>query len=448
MVKFLMRICKLNFGEFEENEFKKFMRMGFIMSMIIGIYWTMRPLKNSIFNQFVGDSTQIAFAKVISVLLMIPFVALYTKLLDFISKPKLLSTAPPFFYGTIVFIYSLLVLAFQNGVFGVGYFSMFLGYFWYFIVESFGSMVVALFWSFAIDITKSESAKRGFPLVYAFGQLGAIIFPYVFINLPVTLGVKSNFFSMMIVFLLTLVIPIMVKGLIKKTPAELMTPQNEKLDKEAKKEKTGFIEGLRLLFSHKYLISMFMVNFFYEAIVTVFDFNFQQLAAAEYSGVKLTQYLSVYSSVTNLVTLLLLLFGVNKLTNRLGLKASLVSIPVFIAAAILVFSTTQNVTVFLCLMVACKAINYSLQGPSLKQLYIPTSPDVKSKAQAWIDTFGARISKEAGSNLNMLTKLVGMTTYKILCTSVGFAFVAVWFFIAIYLGKTHKEAIETNTNVC
>lgn len=46
MVKFLMRICKLNFGEFEENEFKKFMRMGLIMSMIIGIYWTMRPLKD------------------------------------------------------------------------------------------------------------------------------------------------------------------------------------------------------------------------------------------------------------------------------------------------------------------------------------------------------------------------------------------------------------------
>ena len=443
-----MRICKLNFGEFEENEFKKFMRMGMIMSMIIGIYWTLRPLKNSLFNQFVGDSTQIAFAKVISVLLMVPFVAMYTKLLDFISKPKLLSIAPPFFYGTIVFVYSWLELAFQNRVFGVNTFTVILGYFWYFIVESFGSMIVALFWSFSIDVTKSESAKKGFPLVYAFGQLGQILFPYLFINLPVEFGVKSNFLSMMIVFVLTLTIPLMVKGLITKTPKELMVPQNEKLDEKAKKKKTGFVEGLRLLFSHKYLIGMFLVNFFYESIVTIFDFNFQQLAAAEYSGVKLTQYLSVYSSATGIVTLLMLLFGVNKITNRLGLKASLVSIPVFIAAAILIFTTTQNVTIFLCLMIACKAINYGLQGPSLKQLYIPTSPDVKSKAQAWIDTFGSRISKEAGSNLNMLVKLLGMTAYKILCTSVGFAFVAVWFFIAVYLGKTHKKAIETNTNVC
>lgn len=448
MIKFLMRICKLNFGEFEENEFKKFTRMGLIMMMIIGIYWTMRPLKDSLFSQLVGDRTQLAFAKMISVVLMIPFVAMYTKLLDFISKPKLLSVAPPLFYGTIVFLYSLFVLAFQSGLFGVNYITIGLGYLWYFLVESFGSMVVALFWSFSTDITKSESAKKGFPLVYAFGQVGNILFPYVFINLPVTLGIKSDFFPMIIICLLMFSIPIMVKGLIKNTPAELMVSQNVELDEKAKKKKTGFVEGLRLLFSHKYLIGMFMVNFFYEAIVTIFDFNFKQLAMGTYSGVKLTQYLSVYSSVTGLVSLLLLLFGVNKITKRLGLKASLVSIPVFIGIAVIGFSITQNLTFFFCLMVSCKAINYSLNGPSLKQLYLPTSPDVKSKAQAWIETFGSRISKEAGSNMNVLVKPLGMAAYKMLCTSIGLVFVAAWFFIAIYLGKTHKKAIDTNTNVC
>ena len=184
MVKFLMRICKLNFGEFEENEFKKFMRMGLIMSMIIGIYWTMRPLKDSIFRELVGDANQIAIAKMISVLLMIPFIAAYTKLLDFISKPKLLSIAPPLFYGTIVFLFSWYVLAFQSGLIGVSWLSIGLGYLWYFIVESFGSMIVALFWSFSTDITKAESAKKGFPLVYTFGQLGQVILPLLFITLP------------------------------------------------------------------------------------------------------------------------------------------------------------------------------------------------------------------------------------------------------------------------
>ncbi len=448
MVKFLMRICKLNFGEFEENEFKKFMRMGLIMSMIIGIYWTMRPLKDSLFTQLVGDATQLAFAKMISVLLMIPFVAMYTKLLDFIAKPKLLSIAPPLFYGTIVFLFSWFVLAFQIGWIGVSWLSIGLGYLWYFIVESFGSMIVALFWSFSTDITKAESAKKGFPLVYTFGQLGQIIFPYLFINIPVTLGVTSDFFTMIVIFLLLFSIPFMVKGLIKNTPEELMVSQNEKLDEKAKKKKTGFVEGLRLLFSHKYLICMFLVNFFFEVVATIIDFNFKTLSANAYTGVQMSKYLSMYSSVTGIVTLAMLLLGVNKITNRLGLKASLVTMPIFIAGALIIFSTTQNVTFFFILMVACKAANYSLQGPSLKQLYIPTSPDVKSKAQAWIETFGSRISKEASSNLNALAKPLGVVAYKLLCTSLGFAFVAIWVFVALYLGKTHKKAIDTNTNVC
>ena len=33
-------------------------------------------------------------------------------------------------------------------------------------------------------------------------------------------------------------------------------------------------------------------------------------------------------------------------------------------------------------MVGSKAINYALNGPALKQLYIPTTTDVRFKAQA------------------------------------------------------------------
>lgn len=50
MAKFLISIFKFNFGEFEEREFKKLLRMGIIFLLLIGLYWTMRPLKDSIFK--------------------------------------------------------------------------------------------------------------------------------------------------------------------------------------------------------------------------------------------------------------------------------------------------------------------------------------------------------------------------------------------------------------
>ena len=55
-------------------------------------------------------------------------------------------------------------------------------------------------------------------------------------------------------------------------------------------------------------------------------------------------------------------------------------------------------------MVASKAINYALNSPSMKQLYIPTTKDVRYKSQAWIESFGSRGSKAAGSGINDLHK--------------------------------------------
>ena len=109
MIKLLMTICKFNFGKFEEREFRKFARMGSIFFMLIGIYWSMRPLKDSLFNSLVGAVYQ-PYAKTVSLICMIFFVAIYTKILDFISKSKLLSLMPPIYFGSVMLLYSLFIL--------------------------------------------------------------------------------------------------------------------------------------------------------------------------------------------------------------------------------------------------------------------------------------------------------------------------------------------------
>lgn len=457
MIKFLMSLCKFNFGEFEEAEFRKCLRMGSILTVILGIYYMMRPLKDSLFAQLVGAEFQ-PYAKFISVIFIGVAVAVYTKLLDFFPKHKLLRTLPPMFYGTLMISYAVFVWVYQSGMIQKSVITTVLGYLLYCIVESFGSIVVALFWSFSTDITKSESAKTAFPLVYMIGQLGTVFTPILFINIPIGLGVGSDAVSMALVGLFTFLIAPLVNHLYKRTPDDLMKSQSppKVVEPSEKKKKTGFIEGLKLLFSHKYLIGILAVNFFFEFITIVFDFNFKNEASKVYSGAKLTQYYSTYNSVLGTVALIFLLLGVNKITKKLGLKISLACIPVFFGVAITIFLSltlfgtlnSYSLNFLFWLMVSCKAIHYSLNGPSLKQLYIPTSADVRSKTQAWIETFGARISKQGGSTLNLLNRVIGMASYRILSSGIGYIFVVAWFFVAVYLGTTHKKAIKTGTNVC
>ncbi len=135
---------------------------------------------------------------------------------------------------------------------------------------------------------------------------------------------------------------------------------------------------------------------------------------------------------------------------------ALAAMPIILGGALLGFLSLNSLTFLFALMVGSKAINYALNGPALKQLYIPTTPDVKFKAQAWIETFGSRSSKQAGSMFNMslaplqtaFGTLAGKSHYLMLSGALCFPLLGLWLVIAIFLGRSFRKAIHGNTVIC
>ncbi len=462
LLRFFQTICRFNFGDFEKEEFKKFLRMGVIFAVIIGVYWTLRPLKDAVFIQLVGK-LQLPYAKTVSVLALLPLVMFYTKLLEKTSREKMLVILPTF-YGCSILGFSLLMwfaqaapheLALRSSLAMLG--TKVLGYGWYLFVESFGSLVVALFWAFAADTTEPVHAKRGFPLVVAIGQIGGIILPYGVGGLPHRLGCSTDALSVLCLGLLTLLIIPLVHYFLRSTPSGLLTAFHGKNEKTLEsQEEPGFLEGFKLLLKNRYLLGIFAANFIYEVVITIFDFNFKIAASSQYSGVALSHYLSIYGSSVNIVSLLCLLLGISNITRFLGVATALAAMPVIVGCALLGFLSLDSLSFLFGLMVGSKAINYALNGPALKQLYIPTTPDVKFKAQAWIETFGSRTSKQAGSMFNMslapmqkaFGEAAGKAHYLMLSGFLCFPLLALWLITAIYLGRSFRKAIRDNTVIC
>lgn len=451
------------FGDFEREEFKKFLRMGLIFAFIIGCYWTMRVLKDSVFINLVGKD-MIPWAKTASLVFLFPLVIFYTKLLDKYSRENIFYTLAAF-YGILTLTFGTLLLlgvqapaaeiAARTGLAFYG--TKVFGYLWYVFVESYGSLVVALFWAIATDITSPDSAKKGFSLVVAIGQLGGIVGPLFISGLPKKLGFETSAVSLFICSSVTLSLVLLMKYLFTATPKHLLTSFHGKNEKSAEKEQEpGFLEGLKLLLTHKYLMGIFGVIFIFEMITTIFDFNFKVLAGTHYTGVELDAYLGRYGSMVNLVALLCLLCGISNVTRILGVGVALALMPIIFGGALVGFATLSDINFYFWLMVSCKAINYALNGPAIKQLYIPTTHDVRFKSQAWIETFGSRGSKEAGSILNMsygplqraFGAELGRTYYVALAGTFGAALVVIWFFTALFLGRTYNKAIETKSVVC
>lgn len=144
------------------------------------------------------------------------------------------------------------------------------------------------------------------------------------------------------------------------------------------------------------------------------------------------------------------------MTRYLGVGVALAAMPVIVGLVLFGFLTFDSLSFLFALMVGSKAINYALNGPALKQLYIPTTSDVRFKAQAWIETFGSRASKEAVSIFNMLLhplqkifgELAGRSYYLILSGFLDFPLLALWFATALFSGKNFRKAIDENKVIC
>ena len=461
------------FGDFEREEFKKFLRMGVIFALIIGSYWTLRVLKDSVFINLVNKH-DIPWAKTASLFLLLPLVMVYTKLLDRYSREKmfyLLSTI----YAAGALLFGLLLLKFQAPASvietydtGSLLFTRALGYVIYIFVESYGSLVVALFWAFASDITDEKSAKKGFYLVTALGQVGGILGPkYIsslpktlaggsleFLALPASFGLTSaaSFFACTITIML---VGLLIRNFLRSTPPALLKSYHGKNESKEEKE-PGFLEGLRLLLSHTYLLAIFFVIAVYEIIVTIIDFNFKIAAGSAHSDRALDAFLGEYGTWVNIISLACLLLGVSNITRYLGVGVAIVLMPIVVFGAFTFFVTTDHLMFLFYLMVGSKAVNYALNGPAMKQLYIPTTHEVRFKSQAWIEIFGSRGSKEVGSIFNMSLKpltqrfgeVAGKSYYIAVAAILGYSLIGLWFVVALFLGKTYQKAIDEKRVVC
>ncbi len=174
------------YPDLKSVEIKKFGLLSLIFFLIIGTYWLLRLLKITIFLKvafpvcFGWDAQQGCLfqplAKMWSPFIILILVLVYSKLVDLVKKHQLFYIFSAFYASLFIFFAAVLFVKDVYGVESIGKLALAsMGWLSYFTIESFGSLVVGLFWSFSNSITDSESAKRGFPFIVAMAQISAVL---------------------------------------------------------------------------------------------------------------------------------------------------------------------------------------------------------------------------------------------------------------------------------
>jgi ATP:ADP antiporter, AAA family len=193
---------------------------------------------------------------------------------------------------------------------------------------------------------------------------------------------------------------------------------------------------LQLLLTQKYLLGIFAISTIYEVVGTIMDYQMKMLAKEVYPSTEsYTSFVASFGVAVNSLSFCIALLGTSYLLRRLGLRVCLLIFPCAVALVLGSVLFFPVLSVVFAAQVCLKGLSYALNNPTKEMLYIPTNPDVKFKVKSWIDMFGGRSAKALGAfSVDQIKYSIDSLLH--FGTLIGFAWVGVWVFSALFVGRT------------
>ena len=445
--------------EVERTERLKMLFLSAAFFAIISSYTIIKELKDSVFINIVGSLRHVAYAKLFMIVGLVPLVLLYGKLVDTVRRYQLLA----YFAWTYAFLGIFCSITVWIGGLGgdtpVAPYSLywFFGWFYYIYIESFSPFVVSVFWAFLNSVSTPESAKQNYGLIISVSKLGGMMSAGLawFLLAQNDHGVyglrwsDTNIHALLMVIssCLLLLVPFIINLMMKKVPGKYLhgyeaAYQFEKQQSKSGKEESGILGGLLMLLKFPYAFGIFCSIFFYEILSAVLSYmrlGVAQDASCGISGVSCFLFKIVF--YTHLIGFLISLLGTRLIMSYLGERLSLLVMPLAMGVLLLYLMLSSSPNALIAAFVALRSIYYAFNQPVTEALYIPTVKDMKFKSKSWIDTFGKKLARGAGSSFNIIVSSVtGSVTTGVHGIFFG-CIVVLWSAVSIMLGKRYHRAV-------
>lgn len=403
--------------------------------LMLSAYYVIKPVREALILAMASGAEYKAYMSGAIAGLLFLIVPAYDRLVDSLPRIKLVINV------TLAFAFMLLL--FYAGT-QVPSLRDNLGLVFYAWVGVFSVMVVAQFWAFANDLYAKEQGDRLFPMVAIGASVGAAVGSKAANLLIKGLGVPS----MLLVAAGLLLGCAGLYWLVEQREKADLPPDSRRDEQPSSKSKRG---GFRLVLSHRYLLLIALFALVYNWVNSNGEYMLSKLikadAAAAVARGQITAkqlgdtigaaYADFFFYV-NVAGVLLQTFVVSRLVKWLGLSKAFLFLPALAVANAAVVAFLPIVWLVKLGKTAENATDYSLNNTLRQMLWLVTSPDMKYKAKQVVDTFCVRIG-------DVCSALAVYLTVDVLQFSVQrFAWVSlalggVWIFLAIAIGKLHRD---------
>ena len=333
----------------------------------------------------------------------------------------------------------------------------FFGWFYYFYIESFSPFVVGVFWAFLNSIFTPDGAKKNYGILISVSKLGGMAsaglawFLLANANKCHAVGLTETRLHVLLIVIsscILLLVPLIINTMMKMVSGRYLhgyeaAYQFEKKQSKSGKSDTGMFGGLMMLLRYPYVFGIFCTIFFYEvlsAILSYMRLGIAQNSAADISGVSCFLFKMVF--YTHFIGFIISLFGTRALVSYLGERLSLMMMPIVMGTLLIYLMWSSSPGALIAAFVALRAIYYAFNQPVTEALYIPTVKDMKFKSKSWIDTFGKKFARGAGSSFNIFASSIsGTMTGGVHGVCFG-GIVLLWAMVSFFLGRRFDKAIK------
>ena len=400
------RVIEVLYGKISVDELPRMIVLSTLLGTIISGFWLLDSLKDTVLATTVGLEHQ-PKAKALSVVVTLVVVAAYNSLIRKVRKPVLFYV----FAGCYGCVFVAIGGALAHRRIGMENTEAdprrLIGWVSYFAIESYGSLLVALFWAFTNASMTPDAAESSYGLVVAFAALGAIF--------GSTLATQAKTLHISFLYVVGGVLCWGVCGLVCAyevlfpEPAAAAAAAPPRPRPKHQKENAGgcsqLFDGFGLIARHSYVLLLLLISTLYEVVLTVLDFEMKIIGRARYGqdtrgAEEFARLMGQFGITVNTLSFFISLFGFSWIVRGLGLRTTLLVFPILCVVTTLAAYSIPSLWTLFVMTALLKALVYSLNEPALEMLYLPTSTDIKFKAKAWIDVVGARSAKAAGSLIN------------------------------------------------
>jgi AAA family ATP:ADP antiporter len=294
----------------------------------------------------------------------------------------------------------------------------------------FNLFVVSVFWSFMADIYTRDQGRRLFGLISAGGSTGAIFGPFATKLLVSDIGFEN---------ILLISAALLLFGVFCISQLRVWVVAEHSGDTEASVASSkplggSALDSIRQVLKSRYLFAMSVVTIIASLLGTALYMFMADYVGSIYETTnERVEIFSLVDGTSNVLSLIIQLFLVNRSVRHLGVGKTLALLPVFSILGFMLLAINPAFLVVAVFTAIRRGIGFGFAKPTHDMLYSVVSPSEKYKAKNLIETAVYRGGDLVGSWVVKFVWAIGMSGISILMLPFG----VFWVLLALWLGKDY-----------